>query len=148
MRRSRQSELLAPVATEFHPPAEWTRISFLDLLGEGPRSPLYTLEPAYVDGATLVAVWPSNDDYEAVAVLTWAPDTATVTRLHKLQVDWPAALCDLELRQNDVGRVDLRPYADSLARAALRSTSDRARRVRDALDRGARTLGRAVALAA
>lgn len=147
--RRRQSELLArPLDKGFQPGPSWTRLSFLDLVGEGPCTPPYRLEPAYLDHSTLVALWPSDDNHEAVLVATWAPDSDTLQRLHLLQLDWPPALCDLLVRQLTSGRIELQPCRTSLARTVSLATGECALRVRHALERGARALGRDLALAA
>lgn len=142
-RRSRQSELLIPPpSTAFHPTTEYSRLSFLDLLGEDERTPLDRLEPAYVDGATLVAVWPQSGPLEEVAVLTWAPDLRTLEELQWLQVDWPPAMCDLMVRVDAHGLSILRPCGTSTARRAQLERGSIAESVRHAMDRGARLLGR------
>ena len=147
-RRSRQSELFDGTAShQFRPTSEWSRLSFLDLLGDDPHTPLTKLEPAYIDGGTLVAVWPEVGDLGRVEVLIWKPDLDTMRRLHQLQVDWPPALCDVRVRV-DGARVQIRPCGSSTARRVRVSNTARGETLRYALDRGARTVGRPISLAA
>jgi hypothetical protein len=80
-----QSARLARAAsTVFRPTPTWTRLSFLDLIGDGPRTPIHRLEPAYIDDATLVAVWPDEDqDLATVTVATWAPDSESIVGVYE-----------------------------------------------------------------
>jgi hypothetical protein len=147
-RRSRQSELFDGSAGHlFRPTLGWSRLSFLDLLGEGSDTPLDKLEPAYIDGTTLMAVWPEVGDLTKVEVLLWKPDLDTLKQLHQLQVDWPPALCDVCVRVRGE-RVEIRPCCTSTARRAQVANTARGEAIRFALDRGARMLGRPLSLAA
>ena len=149
MRRSRQSDLVAAQgATAFVPAAHWLRVSFLDLIGDGPQHRVDDLEPAYIDGATVIAVWPSAGELETVRVVTWAPSSRDLIRLHQLQAEWPAALCDVRVRLTGSGVVELEPCRSGLARNAARLDNDAAYRVQQALERGVRALGRTLTVAA
>lgn len=143
MRRSRQSELLGVTDRGFLPPTKLVRVSFLDL-AEGPAG----CEPAYVDGSTMIAVWPSYGDLAQVEVVAWSPDRDTLRALHELQVDWPPDSCDLQVRLQANGRVFLQPCRRCYAAQAWRSSTELGRAVRHALERGAQLVGRPLALAA
>ncbi|MEZ5333600.1 MAG: hypothetical protein R2991_16555 [Thermoanaerobaculia bacterium] len=145
MRRNRQSELVDGTDRVFQPTSTPVRLSFLDLMngvGGGEH------EPAYLDGATVVAVWPSYGDLARVTVEMWAPDRDTLRQLHELQVDWPPASCDVRVRLLASGRVEVLPCRRSFAREAKRSRTELGRTVWFSLERGGRLLGRPVALAA
>ncbi|MEQ1564193.1 MAG: hypothetical protein ABMA64_01055 [Myxococcota bacterium] len=128
---------------------EYARLSFLDLLGDGPNTPLRALEPAYIDGSTLVAVWPSSGPMELVKVMTWTPDAATLEELRWLHVDWAPAMCDVMVRCNNLqDRTHIRPCGTSNARRAAIERGAIAEAIRHELDRGSRVVGRAFVLAA
>jgi hypothetical protein len=147
--RRRQSELLEPPpSTAFQPTLEYARLSFLDLLGDGPNTALRALEPAYIDGSTLVAVWPTSGPKDLVKVMTWAPDAATLEDLQWLHVDWAPALCDVMVRCDQNGRTLLRPCGTSNARRLRIERGTPAEALRHEIDRAARALGRSVLLAA
>lgn len=142
-----QSQLVGAAST-FQPTKEWSRLSFLDLVGIDERTPLDRLEPAYIEGMTLVAVWPVGSELESVTVVMWRPERELVEQLHQLQVEWPAALCDVRVRLSAQRRIELEPCRSSLARQAMRAEDERSLRVRHALERGVRALGRSLSLAA
>lgn len=145
-RRVPQSQLLGTPAT-FQPTLDWSRLSFLDLVGVEEHTPLDKLEPAYVDGVTLVAVWPPSGDLARVEVILWKPDARSLAQLHLLQVDWPPALCDVQVRMRGE-RVEIKPCCTSTAQRARVTNTPRAEAIRFALDRGARVVGRPLWLAA